>query len=67
MSSAASFMVPEQVSKGDFLIGDWIGDCIFRHGESVPRLLKIGGAELSGVVYCRLVTHKGLRVAVGHS
>jgi hypothetical protein len=29
--------------------------------------LKIGEAELSGLVYCRLMTHKGLRVAVGHS
>jgi len=27
-----------------------IGDCIFGHGESVPRLLKIGEAELSGLV-----------------
>jgi hypothetical protein len=40
-----------------------IGNCIFGHGESVPRLLKIGGAELSGFVCYRLVTHKGLREA----
>ena len=57
----------DQVSKGHFLIGDGIGDCIFWHGESVPRLLKIGGVELSGFVCCRLVTQKGLRAAVGHS
>jgi hypothetical protein len=25
------------VSKGDFLIGDEIGDCVFGHRSSVPR------------------------------
>jgi hypothetical protein len=57
----------DQVSKGDFLIGDGIADSIFGHRSSRFSVCRRLGERLGAVSLLLASDTKGLRPAVGHS